>query len=70
MEKDTMHIVASNLTIAYYNVNKGKSEMVTDSSTKEQYLPMKIFLRTYRAFLTELKHSEKELIELENKLGL
>lgn len=61
MDDNNLRIVASNLTIAYYSVNKAESEQVTDPVTHKKFLPTKIIIRTYRAFLSELYLEEKEI---------
>lgn len=61
MDENTLRIVASNLTVAFYSVNKLDSEKVPDSQTKEMNLPEKVIIRVYRSFLSQLVWEEKEI---------
>ena len=61
MDDNTLRIVASNLTVAFYSINKLASEKVQDSQTKEMHLPEKVIIQTYRAILSQLVWEEKEI---------
>lgn len=68
MDENTRYLVASNLTAAYYSVNNLSSSKELDSQTKELFVSHKTIISTFKGFLTELKHSEKELTQLVEKL--
>jgi hypothetical protein len=61
MDENTLRIVASNLTAAYYSTNKDDAEKVLDSLTKEMVLPSEIIVRTYKSFITRLVEKEPEI---------
>ncbi|MDR3625640.1 MAG: hypothetical protein P4L45_02340 [Ignavibacteriaceae bacterium] len=61
MDENTLRIVASNLTAAYYSVNKAESEQEIDTLTQDKFLPSKVIIRTYRAFLSELYWEEDKI---------
>lgn len=61
MDENTLCIVASSLTVAFFNVNKLDSEREPDTVTNEMLLPNKVIMRTYRSFLSQLVREEEKI---------